>query len=66
MNNFGSYRFDPIGKLTSSEVRVQDKAVYLDKEGTPLLEYVHVQDLPGGTSTLNVSNRYNVMVGAGG
>jgi len=40
--------------------------VYVDGEGTPLVEYVHVQDLPGGTSTLNVSNRYNVIVGAGG
>jgi hypothetical protein len=38
----------------------------VDGEGTPLVEYVHVQDLPGGTSTLNVSNRYNVIVGAGG
>ena len=66
MNNFGNYRFDPIGKLTSSEVKVDSTSVYLNKEGSPLLEYTHVQDLPGGSSTLNVSNRYNVLVGAGG
>jgi hypothetical protein len=29
-------------------------------------EYVHVTDLPGGNYTLNVSNRYNLLVGAGG
>jgi len=66
MNDFGSYRLDPIGKLTGSEVKVDSTSVYLNKEGSPMLEYTHVQDLPGGTSTLNVSNRYNVLVGAGG
>ncbi len=66
MNDFGSIRYDPIGKLTSSEVKSSAGTVYIDGEGTPLVEYVHVQDLPGGTSTLNVSNRYNVIVGAGG
>ena len=66
MNNFGSYRLDPIGKLTGSEVKIDSTSAYLNKEGSPLLEYTHVQDLPGGTSTLNISNRYNVVVGAGG
>tara|TARA_R110002050_G_scaffold102487_2_gene211099 strand:- start:1069 stop:3228 length:2160 start_codon:yes stop_codon:yes gene_type:complete len=66
MNDFGSIRMDDIGKLTNSEVVVNSSSVYVNKKGTPLLEYVHVQDLPGGNSTLNVSNRYNVMVGAGG
>jgi hypothetical protein len=66
MNDFGSIRLDHIGKLTSNEVVVNRDTVYLNHKGTPLLEYVHVQDLPGGNYTLNVSNRYNVMVGAGG
>ena len=67
MNNFGNYRFDPIGKLTGSEVKVDSTSVYLNKEGVASIRiYVHVQDLPGGSSTLNVSNRYNVLVGAGG
>lgn len=66
MNDFGSIRLDDIGKLTPSEVLVDNDVVYLNKTESPLLEYVHVQDLPGGNSTLNVSNRYNVMVGAGG
>ena len=66
MNDFGSIRVDNIGKLTPSEVLVGGNVVYLNKTESPLMEYVHVQDLPGGNSTLNVSNRYNVMVGAGG
>ena len=66
MNDFGSYRLDPIGKLKVSEMKIDETSVYANSEGSPLVEYVHVQDLPGGTSTLNVSNRYNVLVGAGG
>lgn len=66
MNDFGSIRYDDIGKLTPSEVLVDEDVVYLNKTESPLLEYVHVQDLPGGNYTLNVCNGYNVMVGAGG
>ena len=32
----------------------------------PVTEYVHVDDMPGGTYSLNVCNRFNVQVGAGG
>ena len=66
MNDFGSIRLDKIGKLLSNEILVDDDGVYVNKSESPLLEYVHVQDLPGGNYTLNVCNRYNVMVGAGG
>lgn len=31
-----------------------------------MIEYVHVDDIPGGNYTLNVCNRFNVQVGAGG
>lgn len=66
MNDFGSIRLDKIGKLINNEVLVDNESTYTNKSESPLLEYVHVQDLPGGNYTLNVSNRYNVMVGAGG
>ena len=66
MNDYGSIRFDPIGKLVSNEVLVGSNATYVNSDSGPLLEYVDVQDLPGGTYNLNVNNRYNVMVGAGG
>ena len=66
MNDFGSIRLDNIGKLVNNEVLVDSNAVYMNKSDSPLVEYVHVQDLPGGDYTLNVCNRFNVMVGAGG
>ena len=66
MNDYGSIRLDPIGKLLSNEVLVGSETTYVNSDSGPLLEYVDVQDLPGGTYNLNVNNRYNVMVGAGG
>lgn len=66
MNDFGSIRLDDIGKLVNNEILVDSNAVYMNKSDSPLVEYVHVQDLPGGDYTLNVCNRFNVMVGAGG
>ncbi len=66
MNDFGSFRLDKIGKLLNNEVLVDNNSTFINKSESPLLEYVNVQDLPGGNYTLNVSNRYNVMVGAGG
>ena len=66
MNDFGSIRLDNIGKLLSNEILIDDDGVYINKAESPLLEYTHVQDLPGGNYTLNVCNRYNVVVGAGG
>ena len=66
MNDYGSIRLDPIGKLLSNEVLVGSNSTYVNSDSGPLLEYVDVQDLPGGTYNLNVNNRYNVMVGAGG
>lgn len=66
MNDFGSIRYDAIGKLLSNEVIVGTDGVYTNKDSGPLLEYVDVQEMPGGTYTLNVCNKFNVMVGAGG
>ncbi|MAK56595.1 MAG: hypothetical protein CML17_12255 [Pusillimonas sp.] len=66
MNDYGSIRLDPIGKLLDNEVLVGTGTTYVNSDAGPLLEYVDVQDLPGGTYNLNVNNRFNVMVGAGG
>lgn len=66
INDFGSIRYDGIGKMTSNEVLIDDSGTYVNKKESPLVELVHVQDLPGGTYTLNVCNRYNILVGAGG
>ena len=66
MNDFGSIRVDPKGKMYISEVRVHEFGTFYNRTPTPLVELVHVDDLPGGNYTLNVCNRYNVLVGAGG
>lgn len=66
INDFGSIRYDKIGKMLTSEVLIDPAGTYIDYKESPLVEYTHVQDLPGGTYTLNVCNRYNVLVGAGG
>jgi len=66
MNDFGSIRVDMFGKMYISEVQVGKYGTFYNRTPTPLVELVHVDDLPGGNYTLNVCNRYNVMVGAGG
>jgi len=66
MNDFGSIRIDDKGKMEPSEVIIAEYGTFLNRRPTPVHEYVHVTDLPGGNYTLNVSNRYNLLVGAGG
>tara|TARA_B110000495_G_scaffold25960_1_gene18997 strand:+ start:914 stop:3505 length:2592 start_codon:yes stop_codon:yes gene_type:complete len=66
MNDFGSIRVDTVGKIHNNEIVVHKKGVFTNQEESPLIEYVHVDEIPGGNSTLNICNRYNVQVGAGG
>lgn len=65
-NDFPSVRVDPVGKMYRSTMVVHKKGVFANQTATPLIENVHVDDLPGGTYSLNVANRWNVQVGAGG
>ena len=66
MNDFGSIRVDNVGKIHNSSIVVHKEGVFTNQQESPMLEYVHVDELPGGNYTLNVCNRYNVQVGAGG
>ena len=66
INDFGSIRYDNVGKMIPSEMLIDDLGTYVNYTPSPLIELVHIQDLPGGDYTLNVCNRYNVLVGAGG
>lgn len=66
MNDFGSLRIDDNGKISISDVRVAKYAPFYNRTPTPVIEYVHVNDLPGGNYTLTVCNRLNIMVGSGG
>lgn len=66
MNDFGSIRVDLIGKINNNAVLVDDNGVFVSQKESPITEYVHVDDMPGGNYTLNVCNRYSLNVGAGG
>jgi hypothetical protein len=66
MNDFGSIRVDSEGKIYNAGVYVGEDGVFENQKSSPLIEYVHVDDLPGGNYTLNVCNRYTLQVGAGG
>lgn len=66
MNDFGSIRIDTKGRIGIADVRVGKYATFYNRQATPIIEYVNVDDLPGGNFTLSVCNRYNILVGAGG
>lgn len=66
INDYGSIRYDSVGKMLPSELLIDELGTYVNYTPSPLIELTHVQDLPGGDYTLNVCNRYNVLVGAGG
>ena len=66
MNDFGSIRIDPEGKIYNYKVQIDEQGVYESQKSSPLIEPVHVDDLPGGNYTINACNRYTLQVGAGG
>lgn len=65
-NDFPAIRVDPVGKMYRDKMVIHKKGVFASQSASPLIESVHVDDLPGGTYTLNVANRWNVQVGSGG
>ena len=66
MNDLPNIRKDAVGKITNNAVNIANQGVYTSMKASPIYEYVHVEDLPGGTYNLNVCNRWNVLVGSGG
>lgn len=66
MNDFPSIRTDPVGKMYRDSMIIHKEGVLVSQKASPLIEHVHVDDLPGGSYSLNVTNRWNVHVGAGG
>ena len=66
MNDFGNIRMDDVGKITNNGVSIDEDGAFVRMKESPMFEYVHVDDLPGGSYSLNVANRFNVLVGAGG
>ena len=66
MNDFPSIRIDEVGKINNNEVLIFPDGVVTGMKESPLIEYVHVDDMPGGTYTLTACNRFNIQTGAGG
>lgn len=66
LNDFGSIRIDSKGKYYASEMKISADTSFVNKTPSPLIEYVSVDDFPGGTYTLNANNKFNLLVGAGG
>jgi len=66
MNDYTAIRVDPKGKMYVSDVQAAKYGTFYNRTPTPLVEMVQVDDLPAGNYTVNVGNKYNVMVGAGG
>ena len=66
MNDLPSIRVDDEGKINKNEIIVHPEGVVTGQKKSPLIEYVHVDDLPGGSYSLNVCNRFNIQAGSGG
>lgn len=66
MNDMKSFRTDPIGKLKVNGIYVALEDSYTTYKPSPHVEYVDVDDIPGGDYNLTVGNKYKLLVGAKG
>jgi|TARA_R110000824_G_scaffold81550_3_gene204974 hypothetical protein len=66
VNDLKSFRVDPIGKLRIDGVNVALEGVYPTFKPSPHVEYVDVDDVPGGDYNLTCGNKYKLLVGAKG
>lgn len=66
LNKFNAMRVDLIGNLDVYATTIATNGVYVQQKAFSIFEKVHVDDLPGGTFTQFIGNKYDLMVGAGG
>lgn len=68
MNDFESYRRDPIGKLVPCGVKIDPKGtnLYIQYKESPLVEAVDVEPLIGGSYDIQANNRFNLVAGSNG
>jgi hypothetical protein len=67
VNNFPSIRVDPQGRSQPIEVAVGETTTFTNMDFVPHVEEVNNEvNFPCGDYTLNIGNKYNVMVGSGG
>jgi len=65
-NDFESYRIDPVGKIRPTRTYIDPLCTYVAMKELPLVEYVDVDNMPGGDYTLTVCNKYTLTVGSKG
>jgi hypothetical protein len=66
MNDFASYRVDPIGKLSDYATTINGSGVWAEKKASPLVEYVDAENFPSGSFTQFIGNKYKGIIGSGG
>lgn len=65
-NELASYRMDPVGKVKPAFVAIAPLGTYVGYKAVPLLEYVDVDDVPGGDYNITACNKYTLTVGSKG
>ena len=65
-NDMESYRVDPIGKIRDEGVWIGKTGTYVSMAPCPLVEYVDVDNVPGGDWDVTVGNKYTLNVGSNG
>jgi hypothetical protein len=67
INSYPSIRIDEYGRSQPTEIGVSEKRVIKHHDFVPHVEDVSSEEnFPGGSYTLTVGNKYNVLVGSGG
>lgn len=65
-NDLPSFRIDPVGKIRDSRTYIGLFGTYVAMKETPLVEYVDVDNVPGGDYDVTVGNKYTLTVGSKG
>lgn len=65
-NTFDSYRFNLTDKTVNKYRNVGSSSTEYVTEDIDLVEYTHIDDMPGGNYTQTIGNRYSLLVGSGG
>ena len=68
MNDFESFRRDPIGKLVPCGVKIDPAGtnVYIQYKESPLVEVVDIENIPGGAYEIQANRNFNLVAGSGG
>ena len=65
-NDFASYRISNTQKMVNQFRNVTTDSTTITETGISLIEYVSLDDMPGGNYTKTIGNKYSLLVGSGG